>query len=73
MMSTMPVAMIAVDALWTDRLNRFRGVRKSPPDITLKPIQMIASAPIIPRRRVSISVDVRSVRSVGRGWSRIAF
>ena len=41
MMSTMPVAMIATDALWTDRFHRFRGVRNWPPDRMLKPIQMI--------------------------------
>ena len=65
MMRTMPVAMIAVDALWTDRLNRLRGVRNKPPDMTLNPIQMIPSAPTMPRSRVSISVEFSSERNDG--------
>lgn len=32
MTSTMPVAMIATEEVCTDRFQRLRGVRKSPPD-----------------------------------------
>ena len=32
MISTMPVAMMAIEALWTERFQRLRAVRKSPPD-----------------------------------------
>ena len=55
MMRTMPVAMIAIAELWTDRFHRFRGVRKVPCDMMLKPTQMIARAPIMPSMRVSTS------------------
>jgi len=30
MTSTMPVAMIPMPAVWTDRFHRLRGVRKAP-------------------------------------------
>jgi hypothetical protein len=60
MMSTMPVAMMPIEALWTDRFHRLRDVRKSPPEMTLKPIQMIARAAIIPRSRVSTSAARKS-------------
>ena len=66
MMSTMPVAMMAIDELWTDRFQRLRAVRKSPPDLMLKPSQMTASAATIPNMRMSISVDVHSPRHVAR-------
>ena len=62
MISTMPVAMMAIEALWTDRFQRLRAVRKSPPDRTSKPIQMTASATTMPNRRTSISVDAHSPR-----------
>src|SRR3989442_10463219 len=55
MTRTIPVAMIAIEALWTDRFHRLRAVRNVPPDRTLKPIQMRASAATIPNRRVSTS------------------
>src|SRR5688572_19260334 len=55
MISTMPVAMIATDADWTDRFQRLRGVRKRPPDSTLKPTQITTRAAIIPSSRVSSS------------------
>jgi hypothetical protein len=55
MTSTMPVAMIAIEALWTDRFHRFRAVRNDPPVATLKPIQMIASAARRPTSLVSMS------------------
>ena len=54
---TIPVAMIAIDALWTDRFQRFRAVRNVPPETMLKLTQMTISAPIIPSMRVSISSE----------------
>src|SRR6266571_5980514 len=57
MISTMPVAMIAMDALWTDRFHKLRGVRNRPPDRMWKPSQMIANAAIMPSRRESSSID----------------
>src|SRR5215207_1951379 len=66
MISTMPVAMIAIDALWTDRFHRLRAVRKSPPDHTWKPTQMTASATTMPKRRTSISVDAARARALRR-------
>ena len=30
MTSTMPVAMMAIEDVWTDRFHKFRGVRNSP-------------------------------------------
>ena len=66
MISTMPVAMIAIEALWTDRFQRLRAVRKSPPEMTSKPTQMIAVATTMPNRRTSISVDESSPRHAGR-------
>jgi hypothetical protein len=62
MMSTIPVAMMAMEVLWTDRFQRFRAVRKSPCDRMLKPIQMPASAITKPHRRVSISDDATRER-----------
>src|SRR5215204_6202624 len=62
MISTMPVAMIAIDVLCTDRFHRFRAVRKSPPDRTLKLIQITAVARIMPTIRESISADARPAR-----------
>ena len=54
MTSTMPVAMMATDAVCTDRFQRLRGVRNRPPDSTMwKPIQISASAPTMPSMRVS--------------------
>ena len=52
----MPVAMIAIDVLWTERFHRLRAVRKSPPDRMLKAIQMTISAITMPSSRVSSSV-----------------
>src|SRR5258708_24269030 len=60
MIRTMPVAMIAIDALWTDRFHRLRGVRNKPPERMWKPSQMIARAAIMPSRRESISIDRHS-------------
>ncbi|OWK25134.1 hypothetical protein AJ87_13950 [Rhizobium yanglingense] len=62
--STMPVAMTATDEVWTERFQRLRGVRKRPPVMIWKPIQMISSAPTMPRSRVSISV-ARKKRATG--------
>ena len=42
MMSTMPVAMIAIEVLWTERFQRLREVRKSPPDRMWNTIQIAA-------------------------------
>src|SRR5579859_1736212 len=55
MMSTIPVAMIAMDALCTDRFHKLRGVRNRPPDNTWNPSQMMASASSMPSNRVSSS------------------
>ena len=59
MIRTMPVAMTATAADWTDRFHRLRAVRNDPPDRMLNPIQMTAVAPIRPSSRVSISIDSR--------------
>ena len=66
MIRTIPVAMIATDADWTDRFHRLRAVRKVPPDRMLKPIQMRIVAPIRPSSRVSISID-RRIERIDRG------
>ena len=55
MTRTIPVAMIAMDALWTERFQRLRGVRNVPPETMPKPTQMMTSARSIPSMRVSIS------------------
>ncbi len=57
MSSTIPVAMIAMEVLWTDRFHRFRAVRKSPPETMWNTIQIARSEITMPKRRVSISVD----------------
>ena len=57
MMRTIPVAMIAMDELWTDRFHRLRAVRKSPPERMWNAIQMTASEMTMPTSRVSTSVD----------------
>ena len=59
MIRTMPVAMTATAADWTDRFHRLRAVRNDPPDRMLNPIQMTAVAPIRPSSRMSISIDSR--------------
>ena len=70
MIRTMPVAMIAMDVLWTERFHRLRAVRKSPLVRMLNAIQMAAMDTTMPSRRVSISVAAsndRHDRSRGRG------
>jgi hypothetical protein len=72
MIRTMPVAMIAMEALWTERFQRLRGVMKLPPDQKWKPIQMIARAAIIPTAASSPSAcsavrHDRPAGAVGRG------
>ena len=62
MMSTMPVAMMAIEVLWTERFHMLRAVRKSPPEKTLKPIQMTSTATTMPNRRVSTSAEARRRR-----------
>src|SRR5262245_49400091 len=62
MIRTIPVAMIAIDVLWTERFQRLRAVCKSPPDSTLNAIQMTARATTMPSRRVSNSVATRNER-----------
>jgi hypothetical protein len=69
MTSTIPVAMIAIEALWTERFQRFLAVRKVPSEMMLKPIQITASAAMSPRRRVSISAARSSDRSEPSPWS----
>ncbi len=57
MMSTMPVAMMAMEVLCTERFHRLRAVRKSPPETMWNAIQIARSAITMPKSRVSISVD----------------
>src|SRR5262245_49148751 len=66
MIRTMPVAMTAIDVLWTDRFHRFRAVRKSPPERMLNAIQMATSAITMPSSRVSISDWASTERHVWR-------
>ena len=73
MISTMPVAMIAIDVLCTDRFQRLREVMNLPSDMRWKPIQITASAATMPSRRVSISVAVTNSRRSRRvGVARCA-
>ena len=72
MISTMPVAMIAIDVLWTDRFHRFRAVRKSPPERMLNPIQITASATTMPTMRASISAELNPDRHAARLVSNAA-
>lgn len=60
MTSTMPVDMTAMEELWTDRFQRLRGVRNVPSARKSNAIQMTARAPIIPRKRMSISSAPRN-------------
>src|SRR5271156_1127562 len=67
MTSTMPVAMTAIDDVWTLKFHKLRGVRNRPSPfcaqvIMLKPIQISASAPIMPSMRVSTSVALSNRR-----------
>ncbi len=66
MIMTMPVAMIAIEALWTDRFQRLRAVRKVPCPAMLNPTQMMTSAPIMPISRVSTSSMARRARAGAR-------
>ena len=68
MIRTMPVAMTATDADWTDRFHRLRVVRNDPPDRMLNAIQMTTVAAIMPSNRVSISIDRRIDRIDRAGW-----
>ena len=52
MTRTIPVAMIATTAVWTERFQMFRGVRNVWPGVMMwKTIQMIPSAKSIPASR----------------------
>jgi hypothetical protein len=62
---TMPVAMIATEAVWIVRLKRFRGVMKRPSVRKLKTRQITTKAPIMPSRRVSISRAEKKFRGFG--------
>ena len=62
MISTMPVAMTAIEVLCTDRFHRLREVMNFPSDRALKPIQMTARATTMPSSRVSIPLDVTKSR-----------
>jgi hypothetical protein len=44
MTSTMPVAMTATEADWTERFHRFRGVRNRPSENRSKPLQISSNA-----------------------------
>ncbi len=70
MMSTIPVAMIAIDELWTDRFQRFRAVRKSPPERMWNAIQMTASDSTMPTRpRVDLGRLHRSTATSVAGFA----
>ncbi len=69
MIRTIPVAMIPIEALWTDRFQRLRGLRNVPPDRMSKAIQMTASAATIPSMRVSTSRG-RSTTDMGANAER---
>ena len=71
MTRTIPVAMIAIEALCTDRFQRFRAERNVPPDTMLKLIQMMTSAETIPSMRGSTST-VRSTPVTGTSAERTA-
>ena len=62
MMSTIPVAMIAIEVLCTERFQRLRAVKNAPPDRMWNAIQIAASDTIRPTSRVSTSVDCSAVR-----------
>jgi hypothetical protein len=62
MINTIPVAMMAMEVLCTERFHRLRDVRKSPPLRMWKAIQIAMSANISPKSRVSISVELTTVR-----------
>src|SRR5262245_58604511 len=64
MIRTIPVAMIAIEVLWTDRFHRLRAVRKSPPDRMLKAIQMAIRAITMPSSRLSSSDSASTERHV---------
>ena len=57
MMSTMPVAMTATDAVCTERFQRFWGERNLPFVPMPKMIQMMTSAATMPSSRVSTSAE----------------
>jgi hypothetical protein len=63
--NTMPVAMMATEAVWIVRLKRFRGVMKRPSVRKLKTRQITTKAPIMPSRRVSISRAEKKFRGFG--------
>src|ERR1700722_9709724 len=67
MTSTMPVAMTAIDDVWTLKFHKLRGDRNRPSPfcaqvMMLKPIQISASALIMPSMRVSTSVALSNRR-----------
>src|SRR5260370_21617749 len=69
MMRTMPVLITAMAEVCTSKIQRLRDVRNTPSPVRhwpkiWKPIQMRTSAPIMPRRRVSVSV-ARKKRCTG--------
>ena len=70
MISTMPVAMMATEDVWTVRFHRLRGVRNLPPDRMWKPIQMTRSASTRPSSRASSSVAAEEATDEHRAGSR---
>src|SRR6187551_2905393 len=62
MMSTMPVAMMAMEVLWTERFHMLRAVRKSPPERMLNATQITRMATTMPTERVSTSAEDRRPR-----------
>src|SRR5256885_4197653 len=62
--------MIAIEALWTDRFQRLRGLRNVPFDTRSNPTQMIASARTMPSSRVSTSRRLAVART-GASVARI--
>ena len=70
----MPVAMMAMEVLWTERFHKLRAVRKPPPETMWNAIQIASRATTMPKSRESISVDANIDRhdraapgGVGRG------
>src|SRR4029079_6319700 len=63
MIRTIPEVMIATAADWTDRFQRLRGDRNSPPDAMLNTSHSTTTAPTMPSRRRSTSRLANSERA----------
>ena len=72
MMSTMPVAMMAVPLAWTASVSMFAGLMSLPPDRMWKPTRITIRATSMPNRRTSISVAAKAIRAArGRCAGRV--